>query len=163
MNMAHPWLTPHGVAPHLWPFLEYQPLVASVGVPLHTPHAVSRSCHLRFGPKAHRPTRRRPRVRRAVPRPRRARAPHRDTYRTFLLREIPAGAGSPERRRLDGADPGVVRHGDVGVHPSLASPETARADDYTLEPVDAGHFIIDERPDLVRAKLIALAAETAHP
>ena len=49
---------------------------------------------------------------------------------------------------------------DVAVHHSLASPQTANADDYTFEPVDAGHFIIDERPDLVRARLIALAAET---
>ena len=44
---------------------------------------------------------------------------------------------------------------------SLVAPETANADDYTLETVDATHFIIDERPDLVREKLIALAEETA--
>ena len=50
---------------------------------------------------------------------------------------------------------------DTAVHRSLVSPETANADDYTLEKVDASHFIIDERPDLVRAKLIALAEETA--
>jgi surfactin synthase thioesterase subunit len=49
---------------------------------------------------------------------------------------------------------------DTAVHPSLAAPETANADDYTLETVDTTHFIIDERPDLVRAKLIALAEET---
>jgi hypothetical protein len=41
------------------------------------------------------------------------------------------------------------------------APETANADDYTLETVDCGHFVIDERPDLVRAKLISLADETA--
>ena len=41
-------------------------------------------------------------------------------------------------------------------------PETANADDYTLETADASHFIVDERPDLVRAKLIALAEETAR-
>ena len=39
------------------------------------------------------------------------------------------------------------------------APETANADDYTLETTDASHFVIDERPDLVRAKLIALAEE----
>jgi pimeloyl-ACP methyl ester carboxylesterase len=49
---------------------------------------------------------------------------------------------------------------DFAVHPSLADPATANADDYIFEPVDSGHFVIDERPDLVRAKLIALAAET---
>ena len=42
----------------------------------------------------------------------------------------------------------------------MVSPETANADDYTLETVDATHFVIDERPDLVRKKLIALAEET---
>jgi len=35
------------------------------------------------------------------------------------------------------------------------------ADDYTFEAAPTGHFIADERPDLVRAKLIALAEETA--
>lgn len=49
---------------------------------------------------------------------------------------------------------------DFAVHHSLASPKTAKADDYTFEAVDAGHFVIDERPDLVRARLSALADET---
>jgi hypothetical protein len=40
------------------------------------------------------------------------------------------------------------------------APETANADDYTLEKVDATHFIIEEQPDLVRARLVALAEET---
>jgi len=50
--------------------------------------------------------------------------------------------------------------GDAAVRPSFVAAETANADDYTLETVDASHFIIDERPDLVRAKLSALAEET---
>jgi len=45
----------------------------------------------------------------------------------------------------------------------MVSPETANADDYTLETVDASHFVVDERPDMVRRKLIALAEETARP
>jgi surfactin synthase thioesterase subunit len=48
---------------------------------------------------------------------------------------------------------------DAAVHQSLVAPETATADDYTLEKVDATHFIIDERPDLVPSRLIALAEE----
>jgi hypothetical protein len=44
----------------------------------------------------------------------------------------------------------------------MTASETARADDYSLETVDAGHFVVDERPDLLRKKLIALADETAH-
>ena len=50
---------------------------------------------------------------------------------------------------------------DAAIHPAMVAAETANADDYTLETVDASHFVIDERPDLVRAKLIALAEETA--
>ena len=41
-------------------------------------------------------------------------------------------------------------------------PRRLRADDYTLETVDASRFILDERPDLVRARLIALAEETSR-
>ena len=48
---------------------------------------------------------------------------------------------------------------DAAIHPDLAAAETARSDDYTLELVDGGHFILDEQPDIVRAKLIALAEE----
>jgi hypothetical protein len=42
------------------------------------------------------------------------------------------------------------------------SPEYAIADDFTLEKVDATHFILDEESDLVRNRLIALADETRH-
>jgi hypothetical protein len=50
----------------------------------------------------------------------------------------------------------------LAVAPAFVAAETANADDYTLETVDASHFVVDERPDLVRKKLIALAEETAH-
>jgi pimeloyl-ACP methyl ester carboxylesterase len=84
----------------------------------------------------------------------------RDTYRTFLLREIPAGTRHPETRRATVPIRALFGTGDFAIHRSLAAAETANADDYTLEAVDCTHFIIDERPDLVRAKLIALADET---
>jgi len=50
---------------------------------------------------------------------------------------------------------------DLAVHRSFIAPETANADDYTVETADATHFIVDERPDLARARLIALADETS--
>jgi pimeloyl-ACP methyl ester carboxylesterase len=84
----------------------------------------------------------------------------RDTYRTFLLREIPSSARNPETRRATVPIRVLFGTADFAVHQSLADPATANADDYTFEPVDSGHFVIDERPDLVRAKLIALADET---
>jgi hypothetical protein len=46
--------------------------------------------------------------------------------------------------------------GDATVSRVRVGVETANADDYTLETVDASHFVVDERPDLVRAKLVAL-------
>ena len=49
---------------------------------------------------------------------------------------------------------------DPALHWSLASASTALADDYTLELIpDCGHFIADELPDVVRERLVALAAE----
>ena len=53
---------------------------------------------------------------------------------------------------------------DVAIHVDLASPATAQADDYTLQTVErCGHFIADERPDLVRERLLALVAELGEP
>src|SRR5690606_41388227 len=84
----------------------------------------------------------------------------RDTYRTFVLKEFPALARRPERRRAKIPIRALFGVDDPAIHPSLAAAETARADDYTLERVaDCGHFIVDERPDLVRARLVQFAAE----
>lgn len=162
MNMAHPWVTARILAPHAWRLLMYQPFVATVGVTLQR-----RTPYLRklfnVGAKAHRVKPadvgvyterfRDPVVARTG----------RDTYRTFLLREMPRAARNPEARRATVPIRVLFGMGDAAVHPSLADPQTANADDYTFEPVDAGHFVVDERPDLVRARLIALAEETAHP
>jgi pimeloyl-ACP methyl ester carboxylesterase len=84
----------------------------------------------------------------------------RDTYRTFLLREIPQAARNPETRRATVPIRALFGVDDAALHPSMVAAETANADDYTLETVDASHFVIDERPDVVRAKLVALADET---
>ncbi len=159
-NMAHPWQTPRTTLPHFWRFLAYQPFVASIGVPLqrHTPYL--ERVIFGFGPKQHR-------VERAAARiyAERFRNPvvartATDTYRTFLLRELPLSARQPEKRRATAPIRALFGMRDFAIHPSLASPKTANADDYTFEPVDAGHFILDERPDLVRARLISLADET---
>jgi pimeloyl-ACP methyl ester carboxylesterase len=85
----------------------------------------------------------------------------RDTYRTFLTREIPRGARNPETRRISIPIRVLYGKGDHAVAPSFVAAETAKADDYILETVDTSHFVVDERPDLVRKKLIALAEETA--
>ncbi|MDP9168296.1 MAG: alpha/beta hydrolase, partial [Actinomycetota bacterium] len=161
LNMAHPWQTPRTTLPHFWRFLAYQPFVASIGVPLQRWTPYLERVIFAFGPRAHTvgpdaakiyaDRFRDPVVARAAT----------DTYRTFLLHELPAGARDPETRRATVPIRALFGMADFAVHHSLASPETANADDYTFEPVDSGHFIIDEQPALVRAKLIALAQETA--
>lgn len=155
LNIAHPWVPPKVMARHAWRFLMYQPLIAFAGVPVqrHTgfldrvyrgvseiDEQTARVYSDRF---------RDPVVARTG----------RDTYRTFLVREIPRLARTGERRRSTVPTRVLFGKNDAAIAPELASAETAHAEDYTVEFVDAGHFIADERPDLVRAKLIALAEE----
>jgi pimeloyl-ACP methyl ester carboxylesterase len=156
MNMAHPWVTTRTVLPQLWRFW-YQLPIATFGVPVQQrTKFIERA--FKTGSKVDAKSARifADRFRDPVC----ARA-GRDTYRTFLLREIPAGARNPETRRATVPIRALYGTGDFAVHRSFVDPETANADDYTLETVDATHFVIDERPDLVRAKLIALAEETS--
>ncbi|HYO03563.1 MAG TPA: alpha/beta hydrolase [Mycobacterium sp.] len=161
MNMAHPWVTARTLAPHFWRLLTYQPMMATVGVWVHQRTRIIERLVFGSGAASHQldpaivgvytERFRDPVVARTA----------RDTYRTFLVREMPSSARHPETRRATVPIRVLFGMGDFAVHPSLADPETANADEYTFEPVDAGHFVIDERPDLVRAKLIALAEQAA--
>ncbi|MFD6162275.1 alpha/beta fold hydrolase [Nocardia sp. NPDC060256] len=162
LNMAHPWQTPRSFLPHLWRFLVYQPLVATVGQYLQQRTRVLEVMlakgvknRAEFGPevvRAYADRFRDPNVARAGV----------DTYRTFLLRELPRGARHGETRRATVPIRALFGVDDSAVHHSLAAAETAKADDYTLERVaNCGHFIAEERPDLIRARLITLAEETA--
>jgi pimeloyl-ACP methyl ester carboxylesterase len=84
----------------------------------------------------------------------------RDTYRTFVLRELPALARHPERRRATVPIRALLGTADFAVHPALVSAETAIADDYTLELLPGcGHFTPEERPETVRTRLIELAGQ----
>ena len=157
LNIAHPWVPPKVMAPHLWRFLLYQPAVASAGVPLqrrtrYLEKVIFRVAAPTLDPQTVRVYSERfrdPVVARTA----------RDTYRTFLTREFPAAARTGERRRSTVPTRALFGRADTAIHPDLAAAETARADDYTLEVVDGGHFILDEQPELVRAKLIAVAKE----
>ncbi|PXX60208.1 pimeloyl-ACP methyl ester carboxylesterase [Nocardia tenerifensis] len=162
LNIPHPWQSARGFLPHVWRFLLYQPIVASVGKFLqqHTPILeviLPRGVKNRaeFGPevvRAYADRFRDPVVAQAAV----------DTYRTFLLRELPRSARHTETRRATVPIRALFGIDDNAVHHSLAAAETAKADDYTLERVpNCGHFITDERPDLIRARLITLAEETA--
>lgn len=155
MNINHPWQTPRAALPNKWR-LYYQIPIAAFGYPLQR-HTNFVNFAFKVGADMD------PADARvfadAFRDPVSARA-GRDTYRTFLLRELPRGARTPETRRT--AVPIRMLYGDrdTVVRPAMVSPETANADDYQLETVDATHFVVDERPDLVRKKLIALAKET---
>ncbi|WP_068021229.1 alpha/beta fold hydrolase [Nocardia mexicana] len=160
LNIAHPWNTARTMAPHFWRFLLYQPLVAAFGVPLHRrTRFIDRVFRLsvsdggEFTPevvRAYSDSFRNPVAARAAT----------DTYRTFLLREIPAQR-RPERRRATLPIRALFGIDDGAIHRSLAAADTAIADDYTVEYVSGcGHFIPEERPDLVRARLLELAAAT---
>ena len=157
LNMGYPWVTARILLPHVWRFA-YQLPLATAGVPVQRYTRYVERVIFGIGSDVDAATAqvyadrfRDPVVARAGT----------DTYRTFLLREIPAGARHPEKRRATVPIRALFGVHDKAVHRSLVAPEAANADDYTLEKVDATHFIIDERPDLVRARLIALAEETA--
>jgi pimeloyl-ACP methyl ester carboxylesterase len=155
-NMAHPWLTARDVLPHLWRF-DYQVPVATFGVAVQRHTSYIEKVIFRIGSRMDRES-----VRVFAERfrdPVCAKA-GRDTYRTFLTRELPAAGRNPETRRISIPIRVLYGTGDRAVPPSFVAVETAKADDYTIETVDASHFVVDEHPDLVRKKLIALADET---
>jgi pimeloyl-ACP methyl ester carboxylesterase len=157
MNINHPWQNPRAFLPHLWR-LYYQLPIATFGVPLQR-HTKIVNFFFRGGSEID-PAEARifaDQFRDPVC----ARA-GRDTYRTFLLHDLPGSARKPEKRRATVPIRVLLGTRDPVVVLPMVSPETAKADDYTLETTDATHFVVDERPDLVRKKLIALAEETAH-
>ena len=81
-----------------------------------------------------------------------------DTYRTFVLRELPAAARSPETRRATVPIRALLGTEDFAIHRAMASPGTALADDYTLELIPGcGHFLPEEAPEIVRRRLVELA------
>lgn len=162
LNIAHVWQTPRTMGPHLWRFMLYQPAMAAFGrfLQQRTPflkilYRVAVKDRAAFGDAD---------VALFVDRfrdPVCARTGQ-QTYRTFLVHELPRQARSPETRRSTVPTLALFGDQDTAIHESLAAPETALADDYRLELVPgAGHFIADERPDLVRAKVVELFASAA--
>jgi pimeloyl-ACP methyl ester carboxylesterase len=160
LNIAHPWQTMRTFGPHAWRSATYMPLIAFAGVPLQRRtegiyYLLRQNVPIRtgvseedlrwFSDRMHEPT---------------CAAAGRDTYRTFLTSELPAVGRQPEARVSHVRTRAVFGAKDFAVHPDLASAKTARADDYTLELVPGvGHFIVDERPDIVRERLISLAGQ----
>ena len=160
LNIAHPWTTPRTLLPHVWRFLLYQPALAAIGDPL-----MRRTRFVEYLFKAALSDRSRMSEEDILWFADRFRDPvcartAQDTYRTFWLREIPGRARNPESRRSTVPTLCVFGVDDAAIHVSLAAAETANADDYRLERVEGcGHFLADERPDLLRERLEATARE----
>jgi pimeloyl-ACP methyl ester carboxylesterase len=156
LNISHIWQTPAKVVRRLHR-LAYQPLVAAPGLgPLVQRGRLlwwfmGRAGIQRDGVAE---------FRAAMREPGRAVAGSK-VYRTFLTREVPAGA----RGRYDAARitvPTRVLFGldDVAIHPSMLDGFEDHADDVRITNVpDCGHFIVDEQPERVSAWLLEVLAE----
>jgi pimeloyl-ACP methyl ester carboxylesterase len=71
-------------------------------------------------------------------------------YRHFQLRELPALiAGRPAGARLEMPVKVLFGRGDPAQHPSQLAGLGQHAEAPDVEVVDGGHFLVDERPDLV--------------
>jgi pimeloyl-ACP methyl ester carboxylesterase len=88
--------------------------------------------------------------------PHRARASQ-QLYRTFLAREFgPVGAGRFNKRRLTVPTRLVFGEDDFAIPKRMVTGDFSRyADDLKVDLVsDTGHFIVDERPDLVTTRIL---------
>jgi pimeloyl-ACP methyl ester carboxylesterase len=81
-------------------------------------------------------------------------------YRTFLVREaIPVAAGRYSGQALEVPTLLLVGQRDVGIPTRAVRQHAARSDALELELVpDAGHFIVDEKPELVADRALRLFA-----
>jgi pimeloyl-ACP methyl ester carboxylesterase len=81
-------------------------------------------------------------------------------YRTFVMREFaPVAAGRYMGRRLTVPTRLLVGDGDSVIKSPMIAGWEPHADHMSAELVpDTGHFIADERPDLVAAEARALFA-----
>jgi len=154
----HPWVAPATVLAHLWRQLRHQLLIAAAGeqllrqtdmvgylvaASLTNRQALTREQVAWYAERC----RDRVCARTTV-----------STYRNFLVHELPTMLIAPERRTLKVPTLALLGLDDGVVHRSWVAAETARADEYRLELVPgAGHFIVDERPDLVRELVISLS------
>lgn len=160
LNIAHPWNGLKEAFPHGLSMLGYQPFIAIAGIPLHRRTDIVK-WSLRSGGGDHETFSEEELEAFAAPlrEPDSARVA-RDTYRSFL-RDVPAKARRPEQRRLTVPVRVVFGTEDRAIHPSLSDPAKALADDFRVRWVPgAGHFIAEQRPELVRERLLALHAET---
>lgn len=161
LNILPPWTTMRAMAPHLWRFW-YQWLILSpgIGYRLHTSG--------KFVPRVLAGAS----VDRSVwddatlhafsdifTEPERARAAV-QMYRVFNLREVPAiSRGRYAKARLTVPTKLLFGTGDAALRHELLAGYEQHADEMQLEKIDGcGHFIADERPDLVAERALEFFA-----
>lgn len=152
VNIAHLWQSARSL-PALTRLALYQPAIAAFGQPLHRHTPLVRAVFARerrlpgFG------------TRTSIVYEQRFRDPvcayaATAAYRTWVTREFPAMARHPETRRAIVPIRALFGLDDPVLSVRLAEPATAHAEDYRLEQVPGcGHFLPEERPDLLRARL----------
>jgi pimeloyl-ACP methyl ester carboxylesterase len=150
LNIVHPWQTPQGILPHLWRFWYQFVLACPLG-----PWLVRRGGFvrllLRLGV-----------VDRSVwkgtddvfvdgLRQRKRALASARLYREFVLHEfLPIIAGRYRDRRLVVPTRVLFGEADLALSPKLLDGYESHADDMRIELVPGcGHFIVDERPELV--------------
>lgn len=156
LNMAHPWIPLRTKLARLWPLLSYQPLMATLGV-----FTLRRTPFLallfKFASRIDKPS-----IRLYTEQFRNPDVAHTAmlSYRTFLLHEL--FTRQIDTRKVVAPVRGLWGIRDRALHVSLATPPASKVADFDLERVEASHFIIDERPDVVRARLVSLVDEVTR-
>jgi len=168
LNIVHPWISVRNVAPHAWRFW-YQMMILTpgLGYRLHRsgkliPRVIAGGSEIKSvweGPEGEAALRS---FSENLAEPDRARACV-QVYRLFNLRETWAlMKGSYLDRRLTVPTLLVFGAEDFALRPELLAGYEKHADEMTVELVPGcGHFIADERPDLVADRARAFFAEPA--
>ncbi len=165
LNIPHPWVSPRRFAPHAWRFW-YQLVISNpLGAPLiERTDFVARMLRLAATDDSAWP----PEVVEAFAAP--LREPERARasmllYRTFLLREMqPLMRGRFRGTRLRVPTKILFGERDMAISPKLLEGAERHADDLTVELVpDVGHFIVDERPQLVADRALSFFAGDRTP
>lgn len=141
LSIVHPWTPRAPSVLNAWRIL-YQPPLA---LPVLGPAVVGRFARLALGRSMDAATVETYAA--VLDDPARAEASSR-VYRHFLLSDLP-GLVPGERARVELPVKVLSGRGDPAVHPSLLGGLERHAPAAALELVDGGHFLVDERPELV--------------
>jgi len=160
LNIAHPWIEPRRALPHLWRFA-YQWLVLSPGLGYFAHRHGFVRLVLR-GAASDRAAWDEATIAAfsdSYAEPDRARAAV-QMYRVFNLREVgPIMRGRYAEQRLTVPTRMLFGTDDAAIHPSLLAGYERHADDMEIEYVPGcGHFIADERGELVAERALAFFA-----